>query len=460
MSPVRRCLPQLGTPLHECVERPRPLRRTPLKRGRWSHVLDSALACQNSGSNATGTNEALANEHENPQAKNNATTNTKNNGSKLNTPTQLNRPKGSKSKKRKRKIKPPKILRGLREWRRTVRTLIQADEALLKEDFATQNAQGGNGNGGRNDRANAIITDPPTGQKINCQQDLEFRGNTGRNRYPRSCLRISNGPVSDNEKRNYPIRATLAQDADGNTPLHFMIRRAAAPACGGGRWQSRHEENEETDDDEDYGDVKEEEEVKKADEENREKDEMDGGNEAGDTVMNDDRETNSAEDGDNANINASIDDSDLRHIEYWGTSGSSWDGVRWCMEAHLRRVEHRIARQKLWDTCSDDDMSSKGVARGVASVCLNGSGSCNNTGDVDMMNIHEDETMDGPKEAVDSTYFTHFSASSEQKLPAKRKTSGVEMDTQDDERSSRSFYCSSIVADRRHQWTVSSTEVF
>jgi len=244
--------------------------------------------------------------------------------------------------------------------------------------------------------------------------------------------------VSDNEKRNYPIRATLAQDADGNTPLHFMIRRAAAPACGGGRWQSRHEENEETDDDEDYGDVKEEEEVKKADEENREKDEMDGGNEAGDTVMNDDRETNSAEDGDNANINASIDDSDLRHIEYWGTSGSSWDGVRWCMEAHLRRVEHRIARQKLWDTCSDDDMSSKGVARGVASVCLNGSGSCNNTGDVDMMNIHEDETMDGPKEAVDSTYFTHFSASSEQKLPAKRKTSGVEMDTQDDERSSRS----------------------
>ncbi|KAL7469475.1 hypothetical protein ACHAXS_009734 [Conticribra weissflogii] len=274
-------------------------------------------------------------------------------------------------------------------------------------------------------------------------------------RLQRSSLRNSSVPVNDNEKMHYPIRATLAQDADGNTPLHFMIRRAAAPAFGGGRWQSRHEENDETEDDEDYDDVEEEdeEEVTKVDEKNKENGEKNGGNGTEDTLMNDNREANPAENGDNANDYDAINGSDFRHIEYWGTSGSSWDGVRWCMEAHLRRVEHRTARQKIWEekivaatnrldsdtfTCSDDDMSSKGVARGVASVCLDGSGSCNTTGDVEMMDIHEEETMDGPKKAGGSANFFHNSENSEQKLPAKRKTSAVEMDTQVEERISTS----------------------
>jgi hypothetical protein len=38
-SLVRRCLPQLGTPLHECVGRLRPLRKISLERGAWFDMI-------------------------------------------------------------------------------------------------------------------------------------------------------------------------------------------------------------------------------------------------------------------------------------------------------------------------------------------------------------------------------------------------------------------------------------
>src|SRR5210317_159997 len=49
VSSVRRCLPQLGTPLHECLGRPRPLRRMPQKQARWSNLIAGAEVESGSG---------------------------------------------------------------------------------------------------------------------------------------------------------------------------------------------------------------------------------------------------------------------------------------------------------------------------------------------------------------------------------------------------------------------------
>jgi hypothetical protein len=116
LSAVRRCLPQLGTPLHECVGRPRPLRKKPLKRGRWANFIanDSSSASKNKdGGEAQPA--ALASSTYTPSRKR------------------------VKKKKKKKQSKCPHILTGLREWRRTVRTLIEADETLLKEDLTLLN---------------------------------------------------------------------------------------------------------------------------------------------------------------------------------------------------------------------------------------------------------------------------------------------------------------------------------
>ena len=229
LSAVRRCLPQLGSPLHEIVGRPRPLRKMPLKRGRWSTLLIGNDASEDKSSS-----------------------------------TSSKRTKPSKRGKKKRKIHTRNgVLKGLREWRRTVRTLIQSDETL----------------------------------------------------------------ALTNQAHHTSIRATLAQDADGNTPLHFLIRGAAAPAFGMGRWQARH-------------DVEEDDESSSGDE-------------------------NDAEDDDKK--------LDTRRVE---ENNSSWDGVRWCMVAHLRRVERRAARQlrqkderrKDIEMDTRDKDPDEQVARRVASV--------------------------------------------------------------------------------------------
>ncbi|KAK1736621.1 hypothetical protein QTG54_012643 [Skeletonema marinoi] len=194
----------------------------------------------------------------------------------------------SKPRKKRRKNRyTPRILTGLREWRRTVRVLIEADESLMKDQSSQNNLSG------------------PNGANINA--------------------------------------ALLSQDADGNTPLHFIVRRAAAPAFGTGRWQTRdldEDEEDESGDDEQQGQ------------------EQDA---AIDVDNNDD-----------SNLNLAVN---RPRVEYWGTSGSAWDGVRWCMEAHLRRVERRIARQRSlkesMDFTDDDDGSSSatgGMTRRVRAV--------------------------------------------------------------------------------------------
>ena len=287
LSAVRRCLPQLGTPLHEIVGRPRPLHKMPLKRGRWSTLLMGNDA-NNNDSRDVGIQQKT------------------NNISSTTSSKRTKKPsKGGKKKKKKIHTRNG-VLKGLREWRRTVRTLIQSDETLLKEEDSKSQSALTN---------QAQQTDPS-------------------------------------------IRATLAQDADGNTPLHFMIRGAAAPAFGMGRWQARH-------------DVEEGDESSSGDE-------------------------NDAED----------DDKKL------DTRNSSWDGVRWCMEAHLRRVERRAARHlRQMNTCRKDidmDISDKDpderVARRVASVRIDSSSRL----DAVMSNTEEDDR----KVAAEPTT----------KLPIKRKS--------------------------------------
>jgi len=279
LAAVRRCLPQLGTPLHEIVGRPRPLHKMPLKRGRWSTLL---------GKDTSGDMEIK-------QKTGNICSTTSSTSSK--------RTKPCKGGKKKRKNTHNGVLKGLREWRRTVRTLIQSDETLLKEEDSK-----------------------------------------------------SQYALANQENHHPSIRATLAQDADGNTPLHFMIRGAAAPAFGMGRWQARHDVEEEDD-------------------------ESSSGDE------------NDAED----------KDKKLRN--------SSWDGVRWCMEAHLRRVERRAARHlRRMNTCRKDiDMDTNDkdpderVARRVASVRIDSSSRL----DAVMSNAEEDDR----KVAAEQT-----------KLPIKRKS--------------------------------------
>ena len=286
-SAVRRCLPQLGTPLHEIVGRPRPLHKMPLKRGRWSTLL--------MGNDTSGDMEIK-------QKTVNICSTTSSTSSK--------RTKPRKGGKKKRKNTHNGVLKGLREWRRTVRTLIQSDETLLKEEDSK-----------------------------------------------------SQSALTNQAQRTDPsIRATLAQDADGNTPLHFMIRGAAAPAFGMGRWQARH-------------DVEEDDESSSGDE-------------------------NDAKDKDKK--------LDTRRAE-----DSSWDGVRWCMEAHLRRVERRTARHlRKMNTCRKDiDMDTSGnkdpderVAQRVASVKIDSSSRL----DAAMSNAEEDDR----KVAAEPTT----------KLPIKRKS--------------------------------------
>ena len=283
VSSVRRCLPQMGTPLHECLGRPRPLRRMPQKQGRWSNLISGNI--QN--------NETQ-----------NSTTSTK------------------PRKKRRKSRYIPRILTGLREWRRNVRVLIEADESLTKDrDRGSQNNLSGSNNHGANINGGLQAS---------------------------SLSRSSFLPSSKNSQHP-TTRALLSQDADGNTPLHFIVRRAAAPAFGTGRWQARDLGD---DDDDDSGEEEQEDE--------EEFDALDVSN------------ADESSDGD-LNINVAFN---RPRVEYWGTSGSAWDGVRWCMEAHLRRVERRTARQKRLkettaDNTDDDDGSNSatgGMTRRVRDV--------------------------------------------------------------------------------------------
>ncbi|KAL7540679.1 hypothetical protein ACHAXR_010300 [Thalassiosira sp. AJA248-18] len=417
---VRRCLPQLGTPLHECVGRSRPLRKMPMKRGRWSNMVGNGVTKE-----ATTTAAAVSSSSKSRNKKS----------------------KSSKKKKKHRQI--PRILAGLREWRRTVRTLIQADEALVKEDIKyaamVKKAKEAAEAAGNDDNKNseewrrtvqsmikenvtnikkyknaAIADDPGSENKGRDDGSPERNGSSasGNNKPPSK----QQPPLANNIP---PVRATLAQDADGNTPLHFMIRGAAAPAFGGGRWQARHEVDEE-----DYGDDDDDDDDDDNDDQENNEDAMDVDNvdsSAGEDASSD----AAAPDGNDRTITRNNNGNDrggrdLRHIEYLGTSGSSWDGVRWCMEAHLRRVERRMARQMRWkekmnerggggDEDDDPDASASdgGVARCVASVHI---GSPMSGADEDMPDGQEDDAKPrSPETAADS-------ASAAVKLPAKRKS--------------------------------------
>mmetsp|Transcript_11220 Transcript_11220/g.24333 ORF Transcript_11220/g.24333 Transcript_11220/m.24333 type:complete len:1579 (-) Transcript_11220:120-4856(-) len=370
LASVRRCLPQLGTPLHEIVGRPRPLRKFPLRRGRWSGVL---------GNEATGATRA-------------AQTGCPTTAAALAATATKPRKKGKKNKK-KRKVKTPRILAGLREWRRTVRTLIQADETLAKEDARNAALQADI------DAAAAAIegdidvkSNPEEWRRTVHTMIKENVTNINRFKNPgNSCSNSTSSadsqrPAAAGEQQSSSassaptqrersfsaVRATLAQDADGNTPLHFMVRGAASPAFGGGRFHSRHEveDDYEDDSDDDADDDDEEEEVNTKD----------------GSAMDVD---SSAEE--TAAINTGSRARDLRHFHHWGAAGGSWDGVRWCMEAHLRRVERRMTRQRIWKEEEEimrecekmnqdygksgeeeegESDGERGVARGVASVTI------------------------------------------------------------------------------------------
>ena len=265
VSSVRRCLPQMGTPLHECLGRPRPLRKLPQRQGRLSNLIGGNNTTQNAST-------------------------------------------GKPGKKRRKRRYTPRILTGLREWRRTVRVLIEADESLVK---------------GHNSQTNLS---EPNGTNLASLSRSSFLPSSKTSQHPTT-------------------RALLAQDADGNTPLHFIVRRAAAPAFGTGRWQTR--------------DLDEDEEEESGDEQQG-------------------REQDAAMDVDNTDEPNNNGDPNRPRVEYWGTSGSAWDGVRWCMEAHLRRVERRIARKRrskesIDDTDDDDGSSSAtgGMTRRVRAVHIN-----------------------------------------------------------------------------------------
>ena len=152
-------------------------------------------------------------------------------------------------------------------------------------------------------------------------------------------------------ERHYSLRATLAQDADGNTPLHFIIHGAAAPSFSWGRWQA-HEVDE---DDDDFDETESEGDMEVGAETGRGSSENDAaGEDDPDTTI----RTNSQS---------------LHSCGYWGTRRTSWDAIRWCMEAHLHRVQRRMARQiklqKKMNECNHDDMDGdRGASSCVASV--------------------------------------------------------------------------------------------
>lgn len=255
-SAVRVCLPQLGTPLHECAGRARPLREFPMKRN----------------------------------------------------PT---RAKSKKREERQKKKDTNRVLSGLREWRRTVRALIHADEKLMKEDDLIAAREPGKEDDQLDRMSEVWRKNVQTLIKDNVMNIQKYK-DTVRGGKSSICgtidANLDEKPVSSSKtsipitNRN-PIRAGLAQDADGNTALHFMIRCAASPAFGGGRWQARQ-------DMEQY---------------NTDSDESDSSSEE-------------------ADARAERGQHDMRY-NCLDTCGK-WDGVRWCMEAHLRRSERRLLRQR------------------------------------------------------------------------------------------------------------------
>lgn len=372
-SSVRRCLPQLGTPLHECVGRPRPLQKMPLKRGAWSNIIGIGI---NSGEAPTST----------PRKK---------------------RMSSKKEKKKKKQSHAPPILAGLRKWRRTVRALVRADETLMKEDAKSADAaerradkvkvadaaakewrsavqsmiKGVGANIKKFEvvaNGEEVVVDMPGEIQISAEETKEPVPKT---------INVTTG------ERHCSLRATLAQDADGNTPLHFMIRGAATPAFNGGRWQDLEVEEDENDEDDSDESVRE-----------------------GDMDIDDETGRKSIEDslaGENyPETTVGTTNRSLRRFEYWGTNGSSWDGIRWCMEAHIRRVERRTARQLRWkremNECNDDNIDGdRGVARCVASVRI---GSPIFGGEKKVLDLENDD-------------MNLVAVSSEIKLPAKRKSS-------------------------------------
>jgi hypothetical protein len=307
---VRRCLPQLGTPLHECVGRPRPLRKLPLERGVWF----DRIGAENSSEGAPA-------------------------------PTRRRGKSSKKVKKKENQIHVPPILAGLREWRRTVRTLIRADELLMKEDTKVATAAQRNATAKEWQRAvHTIIKDNVAAMKKFKEIDMPGTVHDSANQEPAvpTTSKFSSGEC------HYSLRATLAQDADGNTPLHFIIRAAAAPANSWGGWQD-HELDE---DDDDFDETESKGDIEVG---------ADGrGSNENDSAGEDDPET-------------TVRANSQRHCGYWDTRSTPWDGIRWCMEAHLRRVERRTARQsklqKNMNECNHDDIDGdRGASSCVASV--------------------------------------------------------------------------------------------
>lgn len=228
-------------------------------------------------------------------------------------------------------------------WRRTVRALIQADEILMKEDAKISSFSATKENDAADheeDRRRAIQTminenvtninhfKAVTGDTDAIDNIMDDRPSLEMNSTTQFQKHVTfQSPSKSNqspppEPRRFSIRATMAQDADGNTPLHFMIRGAAAPALSGVGWQAHHPD---LDDDEDN---------------NEEEGEV---NVDGESEM----QVDSSEVGEE--IPGQDQSRELRRNDYWGINGSSWDGIRWCMEAHLRRVERRGARRLRWE---------------------------------------------------------------------------------------------------------------
>ncbi|KAL9183562.1 hypothetical protein ACHAXT_004418 [Thalassiosira profunda] len=383
---VRRCLPQLGTPLHECVGRPRPLRTMPLQRGKWARMVGDAR-----GEGAAGALPGALGGMAAP-------------------------PTTKKKRKQRGRNKAPKILAGLREWRRTVRALIRADEALAKEDAthaaltasqenaaeAIQEAWRTNVRGMIKDNVDNIQRYKRMNSADEMDDTAETRGAADAEGDVAKGGEQSKPPAVPYRR---PVRATLAQDADGNTPLHFMVRGAAAPAFGGGRWQARHGVEDGGFDDESDDD----------DDDDEEDDDTDGNDREGNAM-----ELDESAGGEDA---APPDPrSALRDIECRGTSGSSWDGVRWCMEAHLRRAERRLARRMRAPTIEgqgESDGPPAGPRESDASED-DANASDGERGRRALASVRIGSPVDGPAdEAMDAADCVE---GEEVKLPAKRKS--------------------------------------
>lgn len=309
LSAVRRCLPQLGTPLHEIVGRPRPLRKTPLKQSRWTNMIRNSItsACTSTTTIGAG---AQAQEPVKPlhpiQDKHAISTSSS---------------AASSNKKTKKQAKLPLVLKGLHVWRRTVRELIQADESLKRDDANIASSAAAKTEHGNHEAIQTMIRENVSNiNKVKAAMGCDDADATI-GEVDRPSLDAQNftaGPQRKSppnqspphQEHRFSIRATIAQDADGNTPLHFMIRGAAAPTLGGMGWQAHHDLEEDDEDDN--------EEV--------------GGEDENESEMHD-------------GYQSQVQTRELRRTEFRGMNGSTWDGIRWCMEAHLRRVKRRVARR-------------------------------------------------------------------------------------------------------------------